>query len=111
MLALKTPPAIKHLKPVAPDELIGDKIQPGRPLFGIVWINRERVSGTPCYFGTRVPIKTLFDCLSHGDTMDGFLDGFEGVDREQAEAALGLAGERWLGDLEHRGAFYEEVKQ
>ncbi len=95
MLANQTRPALQHLKRVAPEELAGDKIQPGHPLFGIVWINRERVSGTPCFFGTRVPIKTLFDCLAHGDT----LDGFEGVDREQAEAALELAAEGLLDDL------------
>ena len=99
MLAHQTRPVIQHLKPVAPGDLVGDKIQPGHPFFGIVWINRERVSGTPCFFGTRVPIKTLFDCLAHGDTIDDFLDGFEGVDREQAEAALELAAEGLLDDL------------
>jgi len=99
MLAQRTRPAIQHPKSVAPEELVGDKIHPGHPLFGIVWINRERVSGTPCFFGTRVPIKTLFDCLAHGDTLDDFLDGFEGVDREQAEAALELAAEGLLDDL------------
>jgi len=99
MPAHETRAIIQHLKPVAPEELVGDKIQPGSPLFGIVWINRERVSGTPCFFGTRVPIKTLFDCLAHGDTLDDFLDGFEGVDREQAEAAIALAAEGLLDGL------------
>src|SRR5438445_12163325 len=92
--------ALKNLKPVSPEHLIGDKIQPDHPLFGIIWINPGRVSGAPCFFGTRVPIKTLFDCLAHGDTLEGFLEGFEGVDREQAEAALELAGEGLLDELE-----------
>ena len=100
MLAIETRPLIKHPKNVDPERLVGDKIQPGHPLFGLVWINRQRVSGTPCFFGTRVPIKTLFDCLAHGDTLEDFLDGFEGVDREQAEAALKLAGQGFLEDLE-----------
>jgi uncharacterized protein (DUF433 family) len=100
MLTLHEPPRIKHLKAIAPEDLVGDRIQPGHPLFGIVWINRERVSGTPCFFGTRVPIKALFDCLAHGDTLEGFLEGFEGVDREQAEAALEMAGQGLLDDLE-----------
>ena len=91
---------IKNPRLVAPESMAGDKIQSGHPLFGIVWINRARVSGTPCFFGTRVPVKTLFDCLAHGDTMEDFLDGFEGVDREQAEAALELAGRGLLNDLE-----------
>ena len=88
MLNVAPQPFIKNLKQVAPEHLIGDKIQPGHPLFGIVWINRARVSGAPCFFGTRVTIKTLFDCLSDGETMEGFLDGFEGVDREQAEVKV-----------------------
>ena|SRR5260221_13802103 len=100
MLSLQAKPLIRHLKTVAPEQLVGDKIQPGHPLFGIVWINPERVSGAPCFFGTRVPIKALFDALTHGDAIEGFLDGFEGVDREQAEATLELASQGLLEDLE-----------
>jgi uncharacterized protein (DUF433 family) len=93
-------PLVKNIKQVPPESLIGDKIEPGNPLFGIVWINRERVSGAPCFFGTRVPIQTLFDCLASGETMDQFLDDFEGVDREQAVAVLELAAHGFLDDLE-----------
>jgi uncharacterized protein (DUF433 family) len=100
MLTLENRPVIKHLKPVAPEHLVGDKIEPGHPLFGIVWINPKRVSGAPCFYGTRVPIKTLFDCFRYGETMDEFLDGFEGVDREQADAVLELASNGLLGDVE-----------
>ena len=60
-------PRISNLKQVAAEHLVGDKIQPGHPLFGIVWINPARVSGAPCFFGTRVPVKTLFDVLATGD--------------------------------------------
>lgn len=100
MLVHRSKTRVLNLKAVAPEHLVGDKIQPGHPLFGIVWINRARVSGTPCFFGTRVPIKTLFDCLAQGDKLEDFLDGFEGVDREQAEAALELAGDGLLQGLE-----------
>jgi uncharacterized protein (DUF433 family) len=92
-------PLVKHIKPVAPENLAGDLIQLGHPLFGLVWINRERVSGEPCFYGTRVPIKSLFDTLAAGDTLDQFLEDFEGVTREQAEAALALAGSRLLEEL------------
>ena len=68
-------------------------------MFGLVWINRDRVSGTPCFYGTRVPIKTLFDSLAAGQTLEQFLDDFEGVSREQAEAILELAGSHLLDDL------------
>src|SRR2546428_6700170 len=90
---------IKKVTPVAPEHLVGDLIQSGHPLFGLVWINPERVSGAPCFYGTRVPIKTLFDSLAAGQTLEEFLDDFEGVSREQAEALLELAGSHLLEDL------------
>ena len=89
-----------HSDTVAPEHLDGDKIQPGHPLFGLVWINPQRVSGTPCFFGTRVPLKNLFDSLAAGESLDDFLDGFEGVSREQAMAVLELASRHLTSDLE-----------
>jgi uncharacterized protein (DUF433 family) len=59
----------------------------------------NRVSGTPCFYGTRVPIKTLFDCVASGQTLEEFLDDFEGVSREQAQAILELAGSHLLNEL------------
>jgi uncharacterized protein (DUF433 family) len=100
MLATLPNPILKNIKPVEPEHLVGDKIQPGHPLFGLVWINPARVSGAPCFFGTRVPVKTLFDCFAAGETLDDFLDGFEGVDREQALAVLDLASRDLLKELE-----------
>ena len=91
---------LKNIKPMEPEHLEGDKIQPGHPLFGIIWINRKRVSGTPCFYATRVPVKTLFDCLAVGETLEEFLDDFEGVEREQALAVLDLASKDLLSDLE-----------
>lgn len=79
----------------------GDKIQPGHPLFGLIWINPKRVSGAPCFYGTRVPIKNLFDSIAAGETLEAFLDGFEGVTREQALAVLELAGDDLLSHLEN----------
>jgi len=94
-------PLIKNVTPVAPENLVGDLIQPGHPLFGLVWINRDRVSGAPCFYATRVPIKTLFDSLAAGQTLEDFLDDFEGVTREQAEAMLELAGSHLSLMLRH----------
>jgi uncharacterized protein (DUF433 family) len=53
----------------------------------------EIMSGTPVFKGTRVPIKSLFDYLKAGDTLDYFLESFPSVEREQAEAVLELAEE------------------
>ena len=99
MLTVRPAP-LRHVKPLAPELLEGDKIQPGHPLFGIVWINPGRVSGTPCFYGTRVPLKNLFDSLAAGESLEDFLDGFEGVTHEQALAVLDLAGRDLLSDLE-----------
>jgi uncharacterized protein (DUF433 family) len=101
MLTAARFPLIANVKPIDPKLLEGDKIQPGHPLFGLVWINPARVSGTPCFYGTRVPLKNLFDSIAAGETLDDFLDGFEGVTREQALAAIELAGKDLLSDLEN----------
>ena len=76
---------------VQPSDLEGDVIPPTHPLYGIVWVNPDRMSGTPCFFGTRVPIQNLWDYLEGGDPLDEFLEGFPGVTREQAQAVLRAA--------------------
>lgn len=91
---------LTRIASVDPKLLEGDKIQPGHPLFGLIWINPQRVSGAPCFYGTRVPVKNLFDSMAAGETVDQFLEGFEGVTREQALAVLELAGDDLLNDLE-----------
>jgi uncharacterized protein (DUF433 family) len=100
MLSTSYPIPLGNVKPLAPENLIGDKIQPGHPLFGIIWINPGRVSGAPCFYASRVPIKTLFDYVVAGETLEQFLDDFEGVDRDQALAVLDLASKDLLSDLE-----------
>jgi len=100
MLDTAQPTPLQHIKPLPAELLEGDRIQPGHPLFGLIWINPERVSGTPCFYATRVPVKTLFDCLREGETLEQSLDDFEGVGREQALAVLELACRGLLSDLE-----------
>ena len=41
------------------------------------------MGGTPVFSGTRVPIQTLFDFLTAGDSIDDFLEGFPTVRRDQ----------------------------
>jgi uncharacterized protein (DUF433 family) len=65
----------------------------------LVWVDPERMSGTPCFYGTRVPVKNLFDYLEGGQSLETFLDDFEGVTREQADAVLRLAMENLLESL------------
>jgi len=54
----------------------------------VVKIDPDILGGTPCFAGTRVPVKTLFDYLEGGDNLDAFLDEFPSVKREQAVALL-----------------------
>ena len=51
----------------------------------IVEVDPEKMGGTPCFTGTRVPIKHLFDYLEGGDSLEEFLDQFPTVNREQAQ--------------------------
>ena len=61
------------------------------PPLGIVHSDPDILGGTPVFVGTRVPVKSLFDYLEGGDTLDEFLTQFPSVKREQAVAALELA--------------------
>lgn len=59
---------------------------------GLIWTDPERMSGVPCFENTRVPITHLFEYLeAPGESLESFLDGFEGVTREQAIGVLELA--------------------
>jgi uncharacterized protein (DUF433 family) len=91
-----------HVTSLIADDLIGDLIQPGHPLFGIVWVNRERMSGTPCFTGTRVPIQSLFDHLEAGDSLVTFLEDFPPVTCAQAVALLEISRARLLDELVRR---------
>ncbi len=53
-----------------------------------VWSDPERMSGVPCFKGTRVPVESLFENLEDGVSLDEFLEAFPAVRREQAVAVL-----------------------
>lgn len=55
--------------------------------------DRRRVSGTPVFKGSRVPITTLFDYLAAGHSLDSFLYQFPTTQKEKAIAALEAARE------------------
>jgi uncharacterized protein (DUF433 family) len=59
-----------------------------------VWTDPERMGGTPCFRGTRVPVKSLFDYLQGGHGLSEFLEDFPSVEREQAVEAIETAGRR-----------------
>ena len=61
-----------------------------------VEVNPKKMSGTPVFRGTRVPIQNLFDCLEDGETLEQFLEQFPTVSREQVSGVLELSKERLL---------------
>ncbi len=56
--------------------------------------NKDILGGTPVFKGTRVPIKTLWDYLKSGDSLEVFLDDFPSVKRDQAIALIERAQKR-----------------
>ena len=56
----------------------------------VVHSDPEILGGTLVFVGTRVPVKTLYDYLEAGDSLDEFLNDFPSVTRDQAVAALEL---------------------
>lgn len=52
-----------------------------------VWVSPQRMSGAPCFRGTRVPVQSLIDLLQGGETIDQFLALYPDVTREQVDAA------------------------
>jgi uncharacterized protein (DUF433 family) len=66
----------------------------------------EVVSGTPCFARTRVPVKSLFDWLANGHTLNDFLENFPSVTREQAQGVLSQAN----NDAAAHAQYAEPVK-
>jgi uncharacterized protein (DUF433 family) len=55
-----------------------------------VTVNPKVMHGTPCFAGTRVAVKTLFDHLEAGYSIDQFLEQFPTVSRDQVVRLLGI---------------------
>jgi uncharacterized protein (DUF433 family) len=51
-------------------------------------VDREILGGVPCFAGTRVPVRSLFDHLKLGYSVDEFLEQFPTVKKEQVRAVL-----------------------
>jgi uncharacterized protein (DUF433 family) len=71
-------------------------VQQQAMLHEIVWVDPDRLSGQPCFKGTRVPIEALTDHFEDNGTLGEFLAGFPSVSREQAIQFIELAKENLL---------------
>src|ERR1051325_7261271 len=54
-------------------------------------VDREIMGGEPVFAGTRVPVKTLFEHLQSGCTLEEFLKWFPTVSREAATKTIAKA--------------------
>lgn len=66
----------------------------------LIEVNLEKMSGAPCFTGTRVPVAHLFDYLEAGESVDEFLTDFPTVNREQVLGLLELMRTRILAEYE-----------
>ena len=54
----------------------------------IITVDPEILGGVPVFKGTRVPVKTLFEYLENGYSLDEFLECFPSVTRDLAREVL-----------------------
>ena len=65
-----------------------------RRLEEVVWVDPDRLSGAPCFRGTRIPVQMLIDHLTAGFSLDEFLETVPSLERSQAQRFLELASEQ-----------------
>ena len=65
-----------------------------RRLEEVVWVDADRLSGAPCFKGTRIPAQMLIEHLMAGFSLDEFLETVPSLERAQAQRFIELAGEQ-----------------
>lgn len=60
-------------------------------LLSRITIDPSICHGKPCIRGLRYPVETLLELLSSGMTLDGILEDYEDLEREDLLAALAFA--------------------
>jgi uncharacterized protein (DUF433 family) len=61
-------------------------------LHDLIVSNPDLLGGEPCFWGTRVPVATLFDNLADGVGLEEILAEWSSLDRADVVAVLALAG-------------------
>jgi uncharacterized protein (DUF433 family) len=54
--------------------------------------NQEVMGGRLVFRGTRIPVEVLFENLADGMSLDDILEAYPGLSRDNAVAAIELAG-------------------
>lgn len=57
----------------------------------LITASTDWLGGEPCFTGRRVAVKTLFDYLKSGQTLERFLEDFPAISKEHAVAVIDLA--------------------
>ena len=74
----------------------GMTVEQKKSLETALWVNPNRMSGTPCFRDTRVPVQSLIDLLEGGETIDQFLTLYPDVSRAQVLIVLDAANSQIL---------------
>lgn len=69
--------------------LVGMTLEQKALLAEVIWIDPERMSGAPCFKGTRVPVQSLIDYIEGNSTVEDFCADYPSVSREQVTRFLG----------------------
>lgn len=59
---------------------------------GRIWIDPQVCHGKPVIRGTRVLVSTILGALAGGDSIEGVLEDYPNITREDVCAALEFAG-------------------
>ena len=95
-----TAATLQHFAPV--ERPGAELILADSPWASTISVDPGRMHGEACFKGTRVPLRTLFDHLRAGDSLEVFLKDFPPVTREQAIAVIDLASSGLLQGLPHQ---------
>jgi len=72
---------------VSPSRTSSDRFDSTMTADSLITRDPAILNGTPVFKGTPVPVRTLFDYLSDGLSLEYFLETFPSVTRQQAENA------------------------
>ena len=79
-----------------PAYLKGVTVEQKNRLDEAIWVSPQRMSGTPCFRNTRVPVQSLIDFLEGGETIDDFLGLYPAITRQQVLTVLDFANSQIL---------------
>ncbi len=77
-------------------DLAGKQLSHNETMDTVIVRDPEIMSGEPTFRGTRVLVRTLFDYIEAGHSLERFLEGFPTVGRDMALHAVEEAKESLL---------------